>query len=596
MSLIFNLLVTAFVVFSLTIVCVVWGRTTFKLLGLDQRQSFNCDEIWLGFSVLLTAIELLHLFVPIDWRVGLIVFASGLGLFATREQRKRLFQDLQLCKDFVKQHIYKILIFTIIAILWCLRAMGEPTNFDSGLYHFGSIRWMNEQPIVPGLANLHWRLGLNQSYFGFLALVNIFPLWNKGYAVGGLFLAYLTALTAFRIASSMPLTWRWIFGGLVFVYLGYLAGMLSNPSPDTAIGLLEIAVFCYLSLIVQISNQKNNSDIDLTQNMRGAATALILSVTLVTIKLSSVAFAVGSMVVVIYIQFKNTRVPYVESQNTYFMYSKLLMLMAGMSALHIMRGYLLSGAPFFPNTFAGAWGFDWAIPKEVAEFEANLIFSWARQPGVLTPQLVLSHMGWVSGWLKSFSVFAISLMGISTLLMLVNFIWSFSNQANRLNGRYLTLYIPIIPAFIFWFLTAPDVRFLGAVPVLFLSISIWYFYTFIVNGYKKIFNFGFPYKRYCSGIVVIIICLISFKLTGISNLSLQGWKSIPEHSLTVEKTLTNLQVNVPTIDGQCWNAPLPCASVFNGNLHADPIYIPWPLKILDIKRFFYSVKFLNVTK
>jgi len=96
--------------------------------------------------------------------------------------------------------------------------MGLSNNFDSGLYHFGSIRWLNEYPIVPGLANVHWRLAMNQSYFGFLSLVNIYPLWNKGYAVGGLFLLYLASFSLLKIAQTQKRSWRWVVGG-VFLFI-----------------------------------------------------------------------------------------------------------------------------------------------------------------------------------------------------------------------------------------------------------------------------------------------------------------------------------------------------------------------------------------
>ena len=113
-----------------------------------------------------------------------------------------------------------------------------------------------------------------------------------------------------------------------------------------------------------------------------------------------------------------------------------------------------------------------------------------------------------------------------------------------------------------------------------------------MQAFEKIFS----RKQVYSWIAAFIICLFSLKLTGLSNLSVHGWPEIPRHPFKIEKTLTDLPVNVPTINAQCWDAPLPCASVFNGNLHADPIHLPWPLSILNIKRFFYSVKFLNLTQ
>ncbi len=596
MTLIVDLTATTLVIFALTIVCRTWGRAAFKLLGVELAPKFDHGELWVGFSVLLAAIEFLHLFVPIDWKVSLLIFALGLLPFAKQAERNLFLSDFKRYVNFTKSHYIKVCIVIAIALLWCMRAMGIPNHFDSGLYHFGSIRWLNEHAIVPGLANLHWRLGLNQSYFGFLSLVNFFPVWNKGYATGGLFLIYLTALTVFKMALSQPLAWRWIFGGILFIYLGSLAATLPNPTPDTAVGLLEIVVFCFLFQIVQNRLTTHNQAGQCTQSSRDTVIVLLLCLSLVTIKLSSVAFAVSSMMVAIYFYFMTERTPLDWTHQRHGVLFKLLLWMTGISTLHILRGYLLSGAPLFPSTFAGAWGLDWAIPKEFAAYEANLIYSWARYRGEISPEQILGYSGWISGWLKSFSLFQISWMAIATILMLLNIILGYCRKANTINRNYLILYLPISASFIFWFLTAPDVRFLGAVAVLYIALSVWLFSVLIAERYMQAFEKIFSRKQVYSWIAAFIICLFSLKLTGLSNLSVHGWPEIPRHPFNTEKTLTDLPINVPTINAQCWDAPLPCASVFNGNLHADPIHLPWPLSILNIKRFFYSVKFLNLTQ
>jgi hypothetical protein len=187
-------------------------------------------------------------------------------------------------------------------------------------------------------------------------------------------------------------------------------------------------------------------------------------------------------------------------------------------------------------------------------------------------------------------------MGIATVLMLFNLIWGYRRTANKLNRSYLRLYLPITSSFIFWFFTAPDVRFLGAVAVLYIALSVWLITVFIEERYEQAFMRTYSSKQLYRWMAAIVICMISLKLTGLSSVSFQGWQTIPQYAFKTEKTLTELPVNVAMINAQCWDAPLPCASVFNGNLHADPIDLPWPLNIFNIKRFFYSVKFLNLTQ
>jgi hypothetical protein len=603
-GLISDLIVIGVVLLGLTMTCAAWGRAAFRLIGITVPKYFDCGALWLGFSALLACIEFLHLFTPIDWRVSSFIFSVSLLPLLSNKNRLEIKEALQDVSNLVCRHYLLTLLISLFALIWCLRSMGLSNNFDSGLYHFGSIRWMNEYPIVLGLGNLHWRLALNQSYFGFLSLINIFPFWNKGYAVGGLFLTYLTTLTLLKINLTQQPAWRWIVGGLFFIFLGYLAGTLSNPSPDTAVGLLEIVVFCFLFRIIQGRYEKNNSlsgdEHSRAEIQRDSVVVLLLSLALITIKLSSIAFALTCMSLVIYFQFIDSQrdIKIFKRQHKFFF--KLFILMACISVLHIVRGYLLSGAPFFPSTFAGAWGLDWAVLKEFAEFEVSFIYSWARDPSAMTPGAVLGHWGWVSEWLKTISLFEMLWMVIASLLMFFNLVLAISGNKLKNNRLYICLYLPIIIAFIFWFLTAPNVRFLGAVPVLYLALSVWLFYIIVskktTDRATSLNLVTSQFHPFYSAIAALIICLFSLKSTGLRSLSFYGWADIPQSSLIIEKTLTDLPINVPAINGQCWDAPLPCASVFNGNLHADPIILNWPLTIFNIKRFFYSVKFLNLPK
>ena len=131
--------------------------------------------------------------------------------------------------------------------------MQTPIAYDSGLYHFGSIRWLNEEAIVPGLGNLHWRLALNQSYFGFLALLNIAPYWNKGYAAGGLFLLVLAAFTLFERLCRSQSVIGGVQAGLFLFYFFQIAGGLANPSPDFAVIIVQVVI--YLNLLDYFSKQ-----------------------------------------------------------------------------------------------------------------------------------------------------------------------------------------------------------------------------------------------------------------------------------------------------------------------------------------------------
>jgi len=119
--------------------------------------------------------------------------------------------------------------------------------------------------------------------------------------------------------------------------------------------------------------------------------------------------------------------------------------------VHLFRGYLLSGLPLLPSTFAGAWQLDWAVPIELVNFEVNLIYSWGRQPGELDPNQVLGQWGWISSWLETISLLDRFLFCTATAFMFLNLLVGLKHKTRVVGQEYLILYLPILTTFIFGF-------------------------------------------------------------------------------------------------------------------------------------------------
>ena len=174
-----------------------WGLAFGKALGRSAARHLAVADFWLGYLFTLAAVEFLNLWLPIDWRTSLIFYMIGLALFLTFKPAHRSHFLAKIQKISIPSLSLVVLALACLAffLLTCMSSMAMPINEDSWLYHFQSIRWINEYPVIPGLGNLHGRLAFNQSHFGLLALFNFFPFWNKGYAAGGLLLLVATACT-----------------------------------------------------------------------------------------------------------------------------------------------------------------------------------------------------------------------------------------------------------------------------------------------------------------------------------------------------------------------------------------------------------------
>ena len=595
-----DLLILLLVLASTAIVLLGWGNLTWRVLNVVQPSRPSVLTVWLGFCIVVACLEIVHLFVPIDWQVTLAVAVIGvLGQqlrFKLAGAPETKLPDavesagglISLALNSLKRYPLLSVVGLLVIVSWCLLAMQAPSMFDSGLYHFGSIRWLNEYAIVPGLGNLHWRLALNQSYFGFLALLNIAPYWGHGYAAGGLFLLVLTAFTLLEVALKQSVLWRWIFGGLLFSYLCLLSGPLANPMPDTAMALLQVVIFVFLYYSLSLQAQiQANIQTALAVNVplhRLQIVLVFLCLTIVTTKLSSVGFAAASFAIVSVSMFRST--------SRQFLYAPLLKVsgLVGLFTLvHVGRSYLLSGTPFFPSPFGGIWSLTWAVPFGVASNESELIYAWAKQPGISLVSDVPAGFGWVGAWVLALPQTIKYLFVASTLLVALALILRRMSTDSRL-GKAWPLGISIIVALVFWFFTAPDPRFLGAMIVLYFAWSLYIFLTLLTHIAFWRASHTLKVGRVVIHLFVIIGMVTLFARWSLPSVSaLQGWASLPSAKREVQVSLFGYKAFVPTTDARCWDSELPCTVMLDDGLQRKPLHELASWLALQPQRFSLSI-------
>ena len=561
-----------------------WGRLTLRSLGVSTARTLDTGAVWLGFAVICVLVELIQLFVPIDWMVSVLVIAIGVSAYFG-DQVFSFKQSLKKSLTFLRIHRVSFSCIALVLIVWCLRAMGSPNNIDSGLYHFQSIRWLNEHPLIAGLANIHWRFAFNQSYFGFLALLNFYPFWGKGYAAGGLFLLILSLGTLLEVGRRQTKAWQWLVGGTFVIYFGYVAGAIANPAPDIAIGLVEIAIALLLMRLAFAEKISEQTD-------RDFVTLTLLCLTAVTIKLSGVAFAAVS----IFCALALIRFRLYAGVSAFIKLAGLLLLAI---AIHSIRSYELSGTIMFPSTLFALWQKEWTLQPAQIRFETELILSLARQPDILDPALVLGNWRWLPGWVQRLPLHFVVIFSIASIAMLISAAGMFAstrstssnplswlNQSRRLN----VLHLPLVCSLIFWFFTAPDLRFLGAVLPLYVATTLWLAaralgaHLFIQHLSRRDSRVGLQ------AVAGLMVLAVSLKLTGVRALSLEGWQAVPQVSAALKRTDSGFDIFVPANGGFCWDHPLPCASVFHPNLRFKDA--PWVVfgTNLTVERKYFTTK------
>lgn len=431
----------------------------YKILNLSMSNTIPFLEVWLGVLLVTTLAEIVNYFSPINWKFTLIITIVGCAFYYKKNKNNFKYNIQQLKNNYVKNYSLISLIIFII-LLWSFKLLDPSSHGDAGFYHLQTIKWVNEYPIVFGLGNLFSRLAYNQSYFIFASIFNWYPFWNHGYISANFFLTIIVFLTCYFLLQKIK------FGKIFFVFLilSFIPIIQNqvNPAPDFTVTLFQILIFTSLIIIINGSLYNVN---------RIALCVLIffLCIYSITIKISAVIFSITSLLILIY------ECKYLIQKNIYLI-SKVLILSIFVCVIHFFRGYILSGYPFFPISFAGIPELKWAMPISVLKNESDWIYSWARMPDV-DPSTVIGNWKWLRPWLENFPPISyIPILLSAFILVIIYSLNLFNMNLKKINSKNIFLFFLLFNSILFWFFTAPDVRFLGAIPGLFLSLSLWIFY------------------------------------------------------------------------------------------------------------------------
>lgn len=427
------------------------------------------SDIWIGICICISLTELIHFAHPINWKISVTILGIGLALDLQRHRSgyaKLLAGKSLKCSISTENKLY-ITAFCAISFVWMAAAMLTPNIYDSGLYHFTSIKWLNEHPTIFGLVNLHSRLAFNQSYFALIALINFSPFYQQAHAGTGVYLFILTAVSCFYwLPSHAPK--RWLLLACVFILLNGFVLKTSSPTPDLAVALMQTTIFFLLvkSTLHQMNSINGNDQHEADQN--NLLALAIICTSAVTIKLTMFMFCFGALIMM----WRPLKSWFKINRSNVL---RLLIVCAAIMTIHSLRGIALSGMPFYPSTFAGIWRLPYAPDISVPISETKWIYSWARQP-VLTPEVVMQSWEWIGPWVKaqSYSFWALSITSLA--LMTTNILLLFTTTVARTHIGIYRLYIPLVLSAGFWFFSAPDPRFLGGVLQLSVSLGVWLMY------------------------------------------------------------------------------------------------------------------------
>jgi hypothetical protein len=150
-------------------VAAIWCATMLTLLGIGLHglrtfglRSFGGERLllafWCGFCVTIALLQVWHLFAPVSlWALSILCCLGAAGLLRDRAPL------VGWSKSVLRAHPIALGLGVLGSLWLAAMATGICHFGDTGMYHLPMVRWLVSYPIVPGLANLHGRVGFNKS-------------------------------------------------------------------------------------------------------------------------------------------------------------------------------------------------------------------------------------------------------------------------------------------------------------------------------------------------------------------------------------------------------------------------------------------------
>jgi predicted outer membrane lipoprotein len=411
-------------------------RLALRMLSGERERRATAADLWIGLAALVAYLELWSLVAPIDAEalVAPVVTAVVVAAWRGRGELQRLRRSLD------RRAVAGGGLGALVVLWLANRALARPTSYDSALYHFSAVEYASRYAAIPGIANLHERLGAANPHLLVVALAGTWPWRHAGFhVVNGLVTVMLladiwwTATARGTPPASRRLALLLAPATIVAVALAPGA-RLSSPSLDYPTYVLAVAGTLHLCRFVERAPRPAAEALGATAAFAAAAATrpqFVPALIVAAIVVATTARARLRTAVLVAV------VP--------------AAVLAGCAA----RQAVLSGYPLFPLRL-GALPVDWRVPGDVVTTANDWIRSWARTPGE-PPGDVLGSWAWLPGWVgrTAFDPDVFIPLGL-TLLATVRL------RGARVDRRLVLLTLaPSLVTLVFWFVAAPDPRFVA---------------------------------------------------------------------------------------------------------------------------------------
>lgn len=428
-------------------------RGLFAVLGRPPGAIARSD-IWIGLAALVGYLLVWNMFLAVTWWTWAVPVAAGAwGAFAALRRAARPQLDGRAAS-----------FLALVAAGWAIladQALGPADDYDFGLYHLNLITYAEHYAAVPGLANLHSRLGGGDAHLLLAAFLDRSPVAGAGpHLVVGLLVSLLLLEVGLRLARSAaaaPSFSRRLAVLLVpaTVVVTSLAPQQRLSSPNLDLGVFVAAVVGMLYLAESVERGFDPA--------AGLTATAMLAVASATRPLYWPLAIFASAI-------------FVFGHRTVRAALAVVALPALLALGWAARQAVLSGYPFYPLT-AVSLPASWRVPATVMVSANRGDEAWARWPGP-GPDTVLASWQWLHAyWLYKRARDPDVLAPLMLLACLGPALVAAATRdpGRRLRVRpMLAVVVPSLAILAAWFFSAPDPRFVfGLIWLVPAALAAW---------------------------------------------------------------------------------------------------------------------------
>lgn len=424
------------------VVLLGWSAVASRRLVRSQSTHDHIEnDALLGLIIAGAVALILNFFVAISWWISCAFSFIGVACFVREIRNSKPYRQalLRYLGIFVPWAL-------VVAAFTCIRGI----NYDTGLYHLQTARWIQAEALPIGLANLYSHFGFN-SFWLTLAPILSWPTKQPGLFVVNSFVlsAFLTKLSfqLFHNKGALSLFFAGIILNLLFISgPSFYFNDLRSLSTDIGANIFTISAWFIVIQIFQTIREQRQSPA-----VSDISYAVIFAVSAFLMKASQVSNLILAMFLC-YLLFKHYRWPALKP---------LAIFMVTICSLWTLRTVLLTGCAIFPADVTCVDSFAWSVPKPDVIHAASWIESWAKRPGS-SPSQVLGNYDWLIPWAKTqIAPFQISFVCM-TLCGIFSYLFYKFVRKNLNTYHESFMIIPalsLIVGFMVWFLKGPDTRF-----------------------------------------------------------------------------------------------------------------------------------------